>query len=79
MGNISVEEGQVQQSNFHDYPMTSISQAPELRVHIFESDAPPGGIDEPGVPPVAPSITNAIYHASKTSIRDLPVNKVFTI
>jgi len=79
MGEITVENGQVQQSNFHDYPVTRINQAPELHVHIVESDAPPGGIGEPGVPPVAPSITNAIFHASKTRIRDLPVNKVFTV
>jgi isoquinoline 1-oxidoreductase beta subunit len=79
MGEISVKEGRVQQSNFHDYPVTRINQAPELHVHIVESDAPPGGIGEPGVPPVAPSITNAIFHASKTRIRDLPVNKVFTV
>jgi len=79
MGEISVQKGQVQQSNFHDYPVTRIGQAPELHVHIVASDAPPGGIGEPGVPPVAPSITNAIYHASKTRIRDLPVNKVFTV
>lgn len=79
MGEISVDKGQVQQSNFHDYPVTRINQVPELHVHIVESDAPPGGIGEPGVPPIAPSITNAIYHASKTRIRDLPVNKVFTV
>jgi len=79
MGEISVQDGKVQQSNFHDYPVTRINQVPEMYVHIVESDAPPGGIGEPGVPPVAPSITNAIYHASKTRIRDLPVNKVFTV
>ncbi len=69
-----VKKGQVQQSNFHDYPVTRISQAPELHVHIVDSDAPPGGIGEPGLPPVAPRITHAIYHASRTHIRDLPVN-----
>ena len=79
MNEISVKDGQVQQSNFHDYPVARISQAPEMHVHIVESDAPPGGIGEPGVPPVAPSITNAIYHASKIRIRDLPVNKVLSV
>ncbi|NQZ27256.1 MAG: xanthine dehydrogenase family protein molybdopterin-binding subunit [Colwellia sp.] len=79
MGEISVKDGQVQQSNFHDYPVARIGQVPEMHVHIVKSDAPPGGIGEPGVPPVAPSITNAIYHASKTRIRDLPVSKVFTV
>jgi isoquinoline 1-oxidoreductase beta subunit len=79
MGEITVEEGKVQQSNFHDSPVTRMNQVPEMHVHLVESDAPPGGIGEPGVPPVVPSITNAIYHASKTRIRDLPVNKVFTV
>ncbi len=79
MNEISVVDGQVQQSNFHDYPVARLNQTPELFVHLVESDAPPGGIGEPGVPPVVPSITNAIYHASKTRIRDLPVNKVFSI
>lgn len=79
MNEISVKDGQVVQSNFHDYPVARINQAPEMHVHIVESDAPPGGIGEPGVPPVAPSITNAIYHASKIRIRDLPVNKVLEV
>ncbi|QBG34760.1 xanthine dehydrogenase family protein molybdopterin-binding subunit [Litorilituus sediminis] len=79
MGEISVKDGSVVQSNFHDYPVTRISQAPEMHVHIVESSAPPGGIGEPGVPPIAPSITNAIYHACNTRIRDLPVNKVFEV
>ncbi|ALO33486.1 xanthine dehydrogenase [Colwellia sp. MT41] len=79
MNEISVKDGRVEQSNFHDYPVARIGQVPEMHVHIVESDAPPGGIGEPGVPPIAPSITNAIYHASKVRIRDLPVNKVFSV
>jgi len=79
MGEITVDKGIVKQSNFHDYPVTRMNQVPKLFVHLVDSDAPPGGIGEPGVPPVAPSITNAIYHASKTRIRDLPVNKVFQV
>ena len=76
---ITLKDGRVEQSNFHDYPVARLNQMPELFVHIVDSNAPPGGIGEPGVPPVVPSITNAIYHASKTRIRDLPVNKVFSI
>ena len=79
MGDISVKAGKVEQSNFHDAPVARINQVPELHVHIVESDAPPGGVGEPGVPPIIPSITNAIYHASKVRIRDLPVNKVMTV
>ncbi|GAA0817355.1 molybdopterin-dependent oxidoreductase [Colwellia asteriadis] len=79
MGEISVKDGVVEQSNFHDAPVTRIHQVPELYVHIVQSDAPPGGVGEPGVPPIIPSITNAIYHASNIRIRDLPVNKVLTV
>ncbi len=73
MGEISVKDGKVEQSNFHDSEVTRIHQAPPMFVHIVESDKPPGGVGEPGVPPIIPSITNAIYHASGKRIRELPV------
>lgn len=79
MGEISVKEGKVQQSNFHDYPLLRITQCPDIEVIIIPSDAPPGGVGEPGVPPVAPSLTNAIFAASGVRIRDLPVSQYFTV
>lgn len=79
MGNISVVDGKVQESNFHDAPVTRMNQSPPMYVHIVESNEPPGGVGEPGVPPIIPSITNAIYHASGVRIRDLPVNKTLTV
>ncbi|TPH16409.1 xanthine dehydrogenase family protein molybdopterin-binding subunit [Litorilituus lipolyticus] len=79
MGEISVSNGAVEQNNFYDYPVTRINQAPKMFVHLVNSKKPPGGIGEPGVPPVVPSITNAIYHASKIRIRDLPINKVMEV
>lgn len=79
MGEISVKDGAVVQSNFHDYPMLRMNQSPPMYTYIVESDAPPGGVGEPGVPPVAASLANAIFHASGTRIRDLPVNKHFSV
>lgn len=75
MGEIDFKEGKVVQSNFHDYPMLRMPQCPEIEIIIIESDAPPAGVGEPGVPPVAPSLTNAIFAASGMRIRDLPVSK----
>lgn len=79
MGEITTENGSVMQSNFHDYPVARMHQIPPLHVHLVESPLAPGGIGEPGVPPVAPSITNAIFRACGKRIRDLPVNKVFSV
>ncbi|MDH0448132.1 molybdopterin cofactor-binding domain-containing protein [Shewanella sp. GD04112] len=75
MGEISYQEGKVMQSNFHDYPLLRLPQVPEMEIIIIDSDAPPAGVGEPGVPPVAPSLTNAIFAATGLRIRDLPVNK----
>ncbi|WP_438864790.1 molybdopterin cofactor-binding domain-containing protein [Neptunicella sp.] len=75
MGEITYQNGAVVQSNFHDYPQLRMPQCPTMSVHIIESTAPPGGVGEPGVPPVAASLANAIFHASGLRIRDLPVNK----
>lgn len=79
MGGITVQDGKVVESNFHNSPVTRIHQSPPMYVHIVESDQPPGGVGEPGVPPIIPSITNAIYHASGKRIRELPVNKHMTV
>lgn len=76
MGEISFDEGEVQQSNFHDYPIARISQTPRvIRTHIIDSNELPTGVGEPGVPPVAPSITNAIFAATGTRHRTLPLSK----
>lgn len=75
MGEISVKNGAVEQSNYHDYQVLRMPQCPTIESYIIDSDAPPGGVGEPGTPPVAASLTNAIYHASGKRIRDLPINK----
>ena len=72
-GDISVADGRVRQSNFHDYPVARISQAPyQTDVHLVESDELPGGIGEPGVPPFVPAFANAVFAATGKRIRELP-------
>ena len=79
MGEISFKDGKVQQSNFHDYPLLRLPQSPEIEVIHIKSTANPAGVGEPGVPPVAPSLTNAIFAATGKRYRDLPLNKVFSV
>ena len=79
LSEITVKDGVIEQNNFYDYMSTRINQCPPLFVYIAESQEAPGGVGEPGLPPVLPSIVNAIYHASGRRIRDLPVNKVLTV
>ncbi len=73
-GNLTIREGRVQQSNFPDCPVARIDIAPETHVHIVESEAPPAGIGEPGVPPIAPALCNAIFAATGKRLRALPVD-----
>ena len=75
-GQITTTDGAVDQSNFHDYPITRISDAPlNVRVHLVEDfvDRPPNGVGEPGVPPYAPALANAIFAATGKRIRNLPI------
>jgi CO/xanthine dehydrogenase Mo-binding subunit len=58
---ITLDHGRVQQSNFHDYPLPRIADAPGVEVHMLDSGAAPGGLGEPGVPPVALALCNAIF------------------
>jgi isoquinoline 1-oxidoreductase beta subunit len=70
---ITVREGAVEQSNFHDYPLLRLADAPRIDVHIIDSDAPPSGVGEPGTPPLAPALANAVFAASGRRIRSLPL------
>ncbi len=73
LGEITLAAGRVQQSNFHDYPVVRMAQAPRVEVEILESPGEAvGGIGEPPVPPVAPAVTNAIFAATGTRVRRLP-------
>jgi len=71
---ITVKDGQVQQSNFHDYPLARIAQVPSLfEAHILPYDDTPTGVGEIGIPPVAPALANAIFAASGVRLRRLPI------
>jgi isoquinoline 1-oxidoreductase subunit beta len=72
--NITMKNGRVEQTNFGDYLVARTDIAPETHVHLVESSAPPGGVGEPGVPPMAPAICNAIFAATGKRIRALPVD-----
>ena len=70
---ITFRKGRVQQSNFHDVPTLGIHQLPEIRVEIIENEEKPGGLGEPGVPPLAPALANAWLAATGEPVRSLPV------
>jgi isoquinoline 1-oxidoreductase beta subunit len=72
-GAITFKNGRVEQSNFHDYPMPRLAEMPAVEVHIMSSREKPGGIGEPGVPPIAPAIANAIFAATRVRLRTLPL------
>jgi isoquinoline 1-oxidoreductase subunit beta len=72
---ITLDKGAVVQSNFHDYRLLKLAEAPEVDVHFLESNASMGGLGEPGVPPTAPALANAIFAATGTRIRELPFRK----
>lgn len=71
-GRITVAEGRAEQSNFHDYPLLRIEEAPEVRVAIVETGAPLGGVGEPGVPPLAPALAGALHAAMGRRFRATP-------
>ncbi len=72
-GQITFKDGRVEQSNFHDYKMLRINEAPKVEVYIVESKEAPGGMGEPGTPPIAPAVSNAIFAATGRRIRKLPL------
>jgi isoquinoline 1-oxidoreductase beta subunit len=75
-GEITATDGAIDQSNFHDYPVARIAQAPQrTEVYLVESDAPPAGIGEPGVPAFVPALCNAVFAATGKRVRELPLSK----
>lgn len=72
-GKISIEKGRVKQSNFHDYKILRMNETPVVEVYIVESNEQMGGAGEPGVPPLAPAIANAIFAATGKRVRKLPL------
>ena len=72
-GEITIEEGKIQQSNFPNYEMLKLKHMPEVFTHIMENNEAPGGVGEPGTPPIAPALTNAIFAATGERVRSLPL------
>ena len=75
-GEITAKDGMIEQGNYDSYPVIRMGETPKaINVHIMEVDAPPGGVGEPGVPPVAPAIVNAYFAATGKRVRELPLKK----
>ncbi len=77
-GQITLDSGRVQQGNFDDYPVVRMKQAPAVEVHIVHSREAPGGIGEPGTPPIAPAVTNALFALTGIRVRRLPIRAALT-
>jgi isoquinoline 1-oxidoreductase beta subunit len=69
---ITLENGRVQQTNFHDYPVLRMSEVPKITTKVLVTDNKPGGVGEAGLPPVAPAVANAVYKLTGKRLRDLP-------
>ena len=72
-GELTLKDGRIEQSNFHDYEVLRIDAMPEVEVHIVESTEPPSGVGEPGVPPLAPAVANALFALTGKRVRKLPI------
>jgi isoquinoline 1-oxidoreductase beta subunit len=70
---ITVSNGRIDQSNFDDFDVLRMDETPKIHVHLIESDAAPSGVGEPGLPPAAPAVANAVYAATGKRIRRLPI------
>jgi len=74
-GEITLKAGRVEQANFDSYRMLQLAQMPTINVSILEGDDKPGGIGEPGTPPIGPAVANAIFAATGRRLRSLPIVK----
>jgi isoquinoline 1-oxidoreductase beta subunit len=72
-GGLTLEDGRVQQSNYDDHPIIRMEEMPVVEVHFVPSSAPPSGVGEMGVPPIAPAVLNALFNATGKRIRHLPL------
>ena len=74
-GEITIENGAVTNSNFHDYPMAAMKDVPAIETVIIDSAEPPGGVGEPGTPPLFPALANALFAATAERVRTLPLSR----
>jgi isoquinoline 1-oxidoreductase subunit beta len=72
-GEITLKDGRVQQSNFHDYPVVRMPESPRIDIHLVDSDEKPSGIGEPGTALIGPAVANAVFAASGQRLRKLPL------
>lgn len=72
-GEITVKNGRIQQGNFNNYKMLRMSEMPKIEVHVLPSSEPHGGVGEPGTPPIAPAVVNAIFAVTGKRVRSLPI------
>jgi isoquinoline 1-oxidoreductase subunit beta len=70
---ITIDKGAVVQSSFSDYPLLTLAETPEVAIEFVPSDAPMGGLGEPGLPPAAPALANALFAATGKRVRQLPI------
>lgn len=74
-GEITLKNGRVEQSNFHDYPLLRMNQVPAIEVHVITSGESPGGLGEAGTTAAAPALRNAIYAATGVALRRMPIDR----
>jgi isoquinoline 1-oxidoreductase beta subunit len=72
-GAITLADGGVVEGNFDSYPLLRFNEMPDVEVHFMKTDEAPGGVGEPGVPPVAPAVANALFAATGQRVRHLPI------
>jgi len=75
-GQITIDKGRVQQGNFDDYQMLRMNEMPVVEVYLVPSSEAPGGVGEPGTPPIGPAVGNAIFALTGKRIRKLPIGTV---
>jgi isoquinoline 1-oxidoreductase subunit beta len=73
-GKVTFKDGVVEQSNFHDYQVLRMNEMPKMEVHIVPGGVTPTGVGEPGTPPIAPAVANAVFALTGMRLRTMPFN-----